>query len=385
MGAAPSTQPAGCPGCDDASIAAAALQQLDAVPEAHGGIEKYMYLRMLHEKKPDEFYRLLTTETERVLPFIYTPTVGEACRRYFELAARKKEPKLRPRGIFLTLEDRGRVLEKLKAWPQQNVKVIVVTDGERILGLGDLGAGGMGISEGKITLYTVAAGVDPAHCLPVCLDVGTNNKDLLQDAHYKGLKRTRATGQEYDSFVEEFMDAVSQWQPHVLIQFEDFGNTNAFRLLERYRPSHCTFNDDIQGTAAITLAALLSALRAIEFDKYRDADTGQGAMYISDGSLGAGQLLEGKQVLFLGAGEAGTGIGELIAYCVHRRTGCSMQEARKTCHFVDSKGLVILSSVAAARALCCVGLFVVPLFTYYASNYFSIFAVLSIVEGRLFV
>nr|AWK67835.1 MME2 [Dunaliella tertiolecta] len=319
-----------------------ALARLNAIPS---DIEKYMWLRLLLEEKPSEYYRLLTSQTERVLPFIYTPTVGEACTRYFELKQRPQEPRLRPKGLFLSLEDRGRILEKLRSWPQQNVKVIVVTDGERILGLGDLGAGGMGISEGKITLYTIAAGVDPSVCLPVCLDMGTNNKRLLNDpmTQYQGLKRERATGAEFDSFMAEFMDALSQWQPHVLVQYEDFGNTNAFRLLEKYRASHCTFNDDIQGTAAITLAAILAALRAVEFDKGNSGINRAGKQIDSDEALGSGQLLAGKQVLFLGAGEAGTGIGELIAYCVHRRTGCSMNEARKTCHFVDSKGLVCAS------------------------------------------
>ncbi|KAF5834929.1 hypothetical protein DUNSADRAFT_8156 [Dunaliella salina] len=171
---------------------------------------------------------------------------------------------------------------------------------------------GMGISEGKITLYTIAAGVDPSVCLPVCLDMGTNNKRLLEDPQYQGLKRERATGAEFDSLIAEFMDALSQWQPH--------------------------------GTAAITLAAILAALRAIDYEKGNSGVDEAGKQMDSDEALG--QLLAGKQVLFLGAGEAGTGIGELIAYCVHRRTGCSMQEARKTCHFVDSKGLVCASRMA---------------------------------------
>uniref|UniRef100_A0A7S0N8P9 Malic enzyme n=1 Tax=Chlamydomonas leiostraca TaxID=1034604 RepID=A0A7S0N8P9_9CHLO len=346
-----------------------ALSQLKSIDKP---IEKYLFLRRLLETRPDEYYRLLLGNTELVLPFIYTPTVGEACERYHEL------PGLITRGLYLTLEDKGHILDKLKAWPQQNVRVIVVTDGERILGLGDLGAGGMGISEGKITLYTAAAGVDPSVCLPLCLDVGTNNEKLLADPGYKGLRRRRARGAEYDAFVGELAAALTAWRPHVLLQWEDFGNTNAFRLLERYRPVLCSFNDDIQGTAAITLAALLAAVRAVDAEAATLASkgangaarAGSGALITPGASTGseaggvapavAQQLPAGRaspeaasasgreasgelghhRVLFFGAGEAGTGIGELIAYCIHRRTRCSLQEARGHCFFMDSRGLV---------------------------------------------
>eukprot|EP00892_Ulva_mutabilis_P010458 jgi/Ulvmu1/7785/UM004_0014.1 len=177
----------------------------------------------------------------------------------------------------------------------------------------------MGISEGKIILYTVAAGVDPSVCLPICLDVGTNNATLIQDPTYPGVKRARITGRQYDAFMEEFVHAVIQWQRHVLVQFEDFGNHNAFRLLRTYQPRLCCFNDDIQGTACIVLAGVLSALRA------------------------TGGELADQKFLFLGAGEAGVGIAELIATAVTRQTGCAMKEARKCCLFIDSKGLVCKS------------------------------------------
>ncbi|KAL6757204.1 hypothetical protein V8C86DRAFT_2628574 [Haematococcus lacustris] len=286
------------------------LEKMRAIPDSMG---RYMFLRKLRQDDPQKFYRLMLDHTDEVLPFIYTPTVGEACERYHTL------PDLKVQGLYLTLEDKGNLLERLRSWPHTDVRVMVVTDGERILGLGDLGAGGMGISEGKITLYTAAAGMDPSQCIPVCLDVGTNNQKLLQDPSYKGLRRKRATGSEYDDFVNEFMQAVSCWQRHIIIQFEDFGNNNAFRLLERYRCQACVFNDDIQGTASITLAALLAAVKA------------------------CGSTLAEQRVLFSGAGEAGTGIGELIAYCVHRRTGVSLEEGRRHCFYMDSKGLVCAS------------------------------------------
>ncbi|GFR44441.1 hypothetical protein Agub_g5680 [Astrephomene gubernaculifera] len=275
-------------------------------------IDKYMHLRELRETQPAQYHQLMVHSTEKVMPFIYTPTVGQACQEYHSLH-------IKTRGLYLSLEDRGNILNKLRSWPQQNVRVIVVTDGERILGLGDLGANGMGISEGKIELYTAAAGVDPSMCLPIALDVGTNNAALRDDPDYRGLRQPRPSEAEYDAFVEEFMSALKVWQPHVMLQFEDFGNHNAFRLLERYQHSHCCFNDDIQGTASITLAAVLAALR-----------------------VRGGRLSE-QRILFLGAGEAATGIATLISYCMHRREGLSEEDARRRCHLFDSKGLVVAS------------------------------------------
>ncbi|PNW73368.1 hypothetical protein CHLRE_14g629750v5 [Chlamydomonas reinhardtii] len=276
-------------------------------------LDKYRFLRRLRETSTEQYYQLLCYYTQQVLPYIYTPTVGEACQQYHAL-------RIQARGLYLRIDHRRSILSQLKAWPQKDVRVIVVTDGERILGLGDLGANGMGISEGKIELYTAAAGVNPAVCLPVCLDVGTNNTQLREHPVYAGLRAPRPIRQQvYDEFVQEFMEAVKIWQPHTLIQFEDFGNNNAFRILDKYKDDYCCFNDDIQGTAAITLAALLAALRV------------------------TGQRLADQRILFMGAGEAATGIASLISFCIHRRDGVSEQAARQRCHLMDSKGLVLAS------------------------------------------
>ncbi|PNW73367.1 hypothetical protein CHLRE_14g629700v5 [Chlamydomonas reinhardtii] len=276
-------------------------------------IDKYMWLRDLRMASPSSYFRVLVNNTLDVLPYIYTPTVGKACQEYHTLG-------IATRGLYLRIDqDKGKILERLKAWPQKRVRTIVVTDGERILGLGDLGANGMGISEGKIELYTAAAGVNPAVCLPVCLDVGTNNVKLREHPKYKGVRAARPPQKEYDEFVQEFMEAIRAWQPHTLIQFEDFGNTNAFRILDKYRDDYCCFNDDIQGTAAITLAALLAALRV------------------------TGQRLADQRILFLGAGEAAAGIATLISYCMTRRDNIEPAAARQRCHLMDSKGLVIAS------------------------------------------
>ena len=304
-------------------------------------LERYVYLRELQRASAETFYRALVREPLELMPFVYTPTVGEACEKYHRLG-------IETNGVYITADDAGRVGAKLRGhWDRaaaarararegldgeaakrrgvdrrarddDGVAVAVVTDGERILGLGDLGAGGMGISEGKILLYTVCAGVRPSACLPVCLDVGTNNQRLLDDPNYKGLRRTRLKGEAYDALVDEFMREMRAWQPRCLVQFEDFGNANAFRILEKYRTTGPCFNDDIQGTAAITLAALLSSLRATK------------------------GKLEDQKVLFYGAGEAGVGIGELIAMAMEK-TGMSHKEAMERCYFMDSKGLVCKS------------------------------------------
>ncbi|KAK9837421.1 hypothetical protein WJX81_001177 [Elliptochloris bilobata] len=275
-------------------------------------IAKYLFLRDLQERDPQLFYTTLIKHAEDVLPFVYTPTVGQACQRYHLL-------QLTPRGLYLRATEAGHFLQQLCAWPRQDIRVVVVTDGERVLGLGDLGAGGLGIVEGKALLYTAAAGLDPALCLPVCLDVGTNNAVLLDDPAYKGLRQRRIAGAAYDALLDEFMAALRAWQRHVLLQFEDFANHNAFRLLARFRERACCFNDDVQGTACIALAGLLSALRA------------------------TGGNLAQQRVLFYGAGEAGTGIAELIAIALHRRHGLSLQQGRRRCFFMDSRGLVCAS------------------------------------------
>jgi len=248
-----------------------------------------------------------------MLPYLYTPTVGEACQRYHALP-------IPTYGLYLRATDSGNFLSMLRSLPHQDeIFVVVVTDGERILGLGDLGAGGMGISEGKSLLYTAAAGVTPSAILPVCIDVGTANASLLNDSSYKGLRQPRLTGAVYEAVLEEFISALKMWRPHVVLQFEDFANHTAFHLLLKYRTRICCFNDDIQGTACITLAGLLSALRA------------------------EGASLKDQKVLFLGAGEAGTGIGELIAIALEIRHGMTKKEGRKQCYFIDSKGLICAS------------------------------------------
>jgi malate dehydrogenase (oxaloacetate-decarboxylating)(NADP+) len=291
---------------------------LETVRNKPTDIERYIYLISLQDRNERLFYQLVTSHLAEMMPIIYTPTVGQACQRYAHLWRR-------PRGLFISAEDRGRVAQTMANWPTRDVRIIVVTDGERILGLGDLGANGMGIPVGKLSLYTACAGVHPAWCLPVTLDVGTENEGFLNDPLYIGLAQRRLRGAAFDALVDEFMQAVRNVFPRALVQFEDFGNTNAFRILHKYRDTTACFNDDIQGTAGVTLAGLWSALRII----------------------GRPSLASGN-ILFLGAGEAGTGIADLVVEAMVRE-GVAADEARRRCWFVDSRGLVVKSRTDLAE------------------------------------
>ncbi|KAK1575330.1 hypothetical protein Q3G72_028564 [Acer saccharum] len=276
-------------------------------------LQRYMAMMDLQERNQRLFYKLLMDNVEELLPIVYTPTVGEACQKYGSIFNR-------PQGLFISLKEKGKILEVLRNWPEKNIQVIVVTDGERILGLGDLGCQGMGIPVGKLSLYTALGGVRPSACLPVTIDVGTNNEELLNDEFYIGLRQKRATGQEYAELLHEFMTAVKQnYGEKVLVQFEDFANHNAFNLLEKYGTTHLVFNDDIQGTASVVLAGLISAMKFV------------------------GGSLADHTFLFLGAGEAGTGIAELIALEISKQTNLPVEETRKKVWLVDSKGLIVSS------------------------------------------
>jgi malate dehydrogenase (oxaloacetate-decarboxylating)(NADP+) len=274
-------------------------------------LERYIQLIGLQDRNETLFYHVVMNNIEQMMPIIYTPTVGQACQEYGHLFRR-------PRGLYLSIKDKGKIAEILENWPYKDIRIIVVTDGERILGLGDLGAFGIGIPIGKLSLYTAAAGIHPSYTLPVLLDVGTENETLLHDPLYTGIFQKRVRGKAYDSFFAEFVKAVHKVFPKALIQLEDFGNINAFRLLHAYKDRTCIFDDDIQGTASVVLAGAYSALRITK-----------------------GQMKDQK-FLFLGAGEAGIGIGDLIVSALIEE-GMTIEEARKRCWFIDSKGLVVKS------------------------------------------
>jgi malate dehydrogenase (oxaloacetate-decarboxylating)(NADP+) len=272
---------------------------------------KYLVLSDLQARNETLYYAVLMSDPATYMPIVYTPTVGEACQKFGHIFRQA-------RGIYLPISARGRVKELLSNWPDKDVRFIVVTDGERILGLGDLGAGGMGIPIGKLALCTACAGVPPQYCLPVVLDVGTNNHALLDDPLYLGLRHSRVRGGEYMAFVEELVTAVQQLYPKSCIQWEDFANFNAVPILERYRNEICTFNDDIQGTAGVALAGILASLRITK------------------------QKITDQRFLFLGAGSAGTGIAELISLAM-AGAGMDIDDARRRNALFDVNGLLVTS------------------------------------------
>jgi malate dehydrogenase (oxaloacetate-decarboxylating) len=281
------------------------MQALEAQPTPFA---KYSFLRDLQDTNETLFYALVVRNVEQMLPLVYTPTVGEGCQRFSEIWRK-------PRGLFLSYPNKHRIAQILNHSRYDNVKCIVVSDGERILGLGDQGAGGMGIPIGKMALYTALGGIHPENCLPILLDVGTNNEERLKDPRYLGWRNRRIRGQEYDDFVETFVSAVKTRWPHVLLQWEDFAGSNAARFLARYRNQLCTFNDDIQGTAAITTATLISAINV------------------------TGIPLEQQRIVVFGFGSAGLGITNLLAQFIEDR-GLSKEEARARFYGIDQYGLI---------------------------------------------
>ena len=271
-------------------------------------IERYVFLTALQDRNETLFYRLLQEHVTEMMPIIYTPTVGDGCSQYSHVFRR-------PRGLYISYPYRNEIFSLLNNAPAQNPEVIVVTDGERILGLGDLGVGGMGIPVGKLSLYTLCAGINPATTLPILLDVGTDNRELLNDPLYLGWRHERVRGKDYDDFIEAFVSAVQLKFPHVLLQWEDFPKHNAPRILERYRNRLCTFNDDIQGTGAVTVAGLLAATRLAQ------------------------RKLSDQRIVILGAGSAAIGICDQIVAAMMVE-GAGELEARRKLWLVDSQGLV---------------------------------------------
>jgi malate dehydrogenase (oxaloacetate-decarboxylating)(NADP+) len=274
-------------------------------------LQKYLVLSDLQARNETLFYAVLMSDPATYMPLVYTPTVGEACQKFAHIFRSA-------RGMYLPISARDRVQEILRNWPEPDVRFIVVSDGERILGLGDLGAGGMGIPLGKLALYTACAGVPPQYCLPIVLDVGTNNQDLLDDPLYLGLRQNRVRGEAYLEFVDEFVAAVGALYPKCCIQWEDFANFNAVPILARYRDKICTFNDDIQGTAGVALAGIFAASRI------------------------TGKKLTEQRFLFLGGGSAGTGIAELISQAMTLE-GLDITEARARNSLFDINGLLVTS------------------------------------------
>jgi malate dehydrogenase (oxaloacetate-decarboxylating)(NADP+) len=282
-----------------------ALLQLEQKPT---DLEKYIFLSQLQDTDETLFYRLLMSDPEHFLPLVYTPTVGEACLQFGHIIRR-------PKGLYISIKRKGHVRDILRNWPERDIRFMVVTSGQRILGLGDLGANGMGIPIGKLALYTACAGVPPQFTLPVLVDCGTNNETLLRDPLYLGLRQSRPEILELDEFVEEFITAVQAEFPNCCVQFEDWAGVDAVRLLARYRERICSFNDDIQGTAAVALAGILGALR-----------------------ITGGKLSE-QTFLFLGAGSAGVGIADLLTETITLQ-GISPENARTRTWLFDVNGLL---------------------------------------------
>lgn len=281
---------------------------LDNLAVKPNDLERYIYLVSLQDRNENLFYRTVIDHLEETMPIIYTPTVGLACQQYGHLFRQS-------RGLYISLQDQGRVRQILHNWPYHDVKVIVVTDGERILGLGDLGVYGMGIPIGKLSLYTACAGIHPTQCLPIVIDVGTNNQSLLNDELYLGLQHERVRGDRYEELLTEFIHAAQEVFPDVLVQLEDFATDNAFSLLHGFKDRACLFDDDIQGTASVALAGIFSAMKIKR------------------------ERLSEQRYLFLGAGEAGVGIADILCAAMIEE-GLDAEEARSRCWLVDSRGLV---------------------------------------------
>lgn len=293
-------------------VVATPEQQLQRI-EAHiislpTDLDRYVYFSDLQQRNESLYFRILMKDPVAYMPVVYTPTVGLACQTFGRIYRR-------PKGLFISARQSGRIADVLRNWPENNPRFIVVTDGERILGLGDLGAQGMGIPIGKLALYTACAGVPPEYTVPIVLDVGTNNEALQNDQFYIGIREPRLTGEAYDAFIEEFVTAVQTVFPNCCIQWEDFANHHAVQILERYRNRIASFNDDIQGTAATGVAGIIAAM------------------------LFKGERLQDQTILFFGAGSAGLGIAGLLSTVIAEE-GISIEEARKCIWLVDSKGLV---------------------------------------------
>jgi malate dehydrogenase (oxaloacetate-decarboxylating) len=286
-----------------------AARRLKALRDRKTDFGRYAYLRDLQDTNETLFYAVLVSNIEEMMPLVYTPTVGEGCQRFSEIWRK-------PRGLFLSYPNRHKIREILEHHRYDAIRAIVVSDGERILGLGDQGAGGMGIPIGKLALYTACAGIHPQACLPVLLDVGTDNVERLEDPLYVGWRHQRVRGAEYDDFVEAFVSAVIARCPRVLLQWEDFAGINAGRLLERYRDRLCTFNDDIQGTAAVAAGTLLAAINV------------------------TGMPLTEQRIVLFGVGSAGIGIATLLLTAM-KNAGVSEAEARRHFYAVDKDGLLV--------------------------------------------